>query len=85
MFFQSISEGFFMLDKTCHIIVANKSAKKMIERVSGRLLEEGHSAFDYLPDEKQKTLQAYVDKTFRNIRSEYESYTHLAKAIFGLT
>jgi PAS domain S-box-containing protein len=80
----SISEGFFMLDKNCRVIVANKAAKKMIERVSGRLLEEGSSALDYLPEEKQKTLQSYLDKTFRGIRAEYESFYSLGERSFWL-
>lgn len=80
----SISEGFFMLDKNCRIIVANKAAKKMIEKVSGKLPEDGHSALDYLPPEKQKTLQTYVDKTFRGLRVEYESFYPLGERSFWL-
>ncbi len=79
-----ISEGFFLLDRNCCIIVANKAAKKMVERVSGRIPEEGSSALDYLPEEKQKALQAYVDKTFRGIRAEYESFYSLGERSFWL-
>jgi PAS domain S-box-containing protein len=80
----SISEGFFLLDKNCRIIVANRAAKRMIERVTGKLLEEGSSALDYLPEEKQKVLQVYVDKTFRGFKAEYESFYSLDDRSFWL-
>ncbi|MEJ0104279.1 MAG: PAS domain S-box protein [Bacteroidota bacterium] len=70
----SISEGFFMLDKNCRIVVINKMGKKMIEWISGRPVETGQSVLDFLPKEKQEALQSYVDKTFTGSKSEYESY-----------
>lgn len=80
----SISEGFCMVDKNCRIIVVNKAARKMLEKISGKAIEEGQSTLDYLPEEKQKALQLHVDKTFRGIRTEYESYYSLDGKSFWL-
>lgn len=80
----SVSEGFFVLDKHCRILMINKAGKKMIERISKRSIEPGQSALDFLPEEKQKMLQAYVEKTFLGIKSEYESFYFTAKKDFWL-
>src|SRR5882724_9011478 len=60
----SISEGFFMLDKNCRIVVINKMGKKIIEWISGKAIEAGQSALIFLSPAKQEALQFYVDKTF---------------------